>query len=174
MPIKNFSLLIRALDLSQSQRDLVILGQGPELHNLSNLITELGLEKRAHLLGFKENPYPYLKNADYLALTSYAEGFSKHIAGTMCLGVPVIATNCQSGPVEILTGNDATQTNSFLCADNGILCEVNDVKAVSQAIDNIEVNQQIAVYKKSLACSVTFSCAAMHSTFIDLVQKEFS
>jgi glycosyltransferase involved in cell wall biosynthesis len=170
MPNKNFSLLIKALDLSQSQRDLVILGQGPELDNLSNLITGLGLEKRVHLLGFKENPYPYLKNADYLVSTSNAEGFPNGIAEAMCLGKPVIATNCQSGPAEILTGNDATQTNSFLCAEHGILCEVNNVKAVSQAIDNIEANQQIAVYQqKSMARAVTFSYASMQSTFKQLL-----
>jgi glycosyltransferase involved in cell wall biosynthesis len=174
MPNKNFSLLINAFAKSKSQRDLVILGQGPELLVLTNLVKTLGLEKRVHLLGFKENPYPYLKNADYLVSTSNAEGFPNGIAEAMCLGKPVIATNCQSGPAEILTGNDATQTNSFLCAGHGILCEVNNVKAVSQAIDNIEANQQIAEYQqKSLARAVTFSYAAMQTTFKQLLTIAF-
>jgi glycosyltransferase involved in cell wall biosynthesis len=174
MPNKNFSLLINAFAKSKSQRDLVILGQGPELLILTNLVKTLGLEKRVHLLGFKENPYPYLKNADYLVSTSNAEGFPNGIAEAMCLGKPVIATNCQSGPAEILTGNDATQTNSFLCAEHGILCEVNNVKAVSQAIDNIEANQQIAEYQqKSLARAVTFSYAAMQTTFKQLLTIAF-
>jgi glycosyltransferase involved in cell wall biosynthesis len=174
MPNKNFSLLINAFAKSKSQRDLVILGQGPELPVLTNLVKTLGLEKSVHLLGFKENPYPYLKNADYLVSTSNAEGFPNGIAEAMCLGKPVIATNCQSGPAEILTGNDATQTNSFLCAEHGILCEVNNVKAVSQAIDNIEANQQIAEYQqKSLARAVTFSYAAMQTTFKQLLTIAF-
>jgi glycosyltransferase involved in cell wall biosynthesis len=172
MPNKNFSLLIRALDLSQSQRDLVILGQGPELDNLSHLITELGLEKRVHLLGFKENPYPYLKNADYLVSTSNAEGFPNGIAEAMCLGKPVIATNCQSGPAEILTGDNNTQTDSYLCAEHGILCHLNDVEAVTQAINAMEVDE---VFKHYQQCSqqrcLDFSYNAMEATFCSILNK---
>ncbi|MDP5130107.1 MAG: glycosyltransferase [Paraglaciecola sp.] len=172
MPNKNFSLLIRAFSLSQSQRDLVILGQGPELTNLNNLISELGLEKRVHLLGFKENPYPYLKNADYLVSTSNAEGFPNGIAEAMCLGKPVIATNCQSGPAEILTGDDTTKTNSYLCAEHGILCQVNNIEAVSQAIDVMESDGCLEQYQiKSQLRATAFSYAAMQKTFNGLMNN---
>jgi len=174
MPNKNFSLLINAFAKSNSQRDLVILGQGPELPVLTNLVKTLGLEKSVHLLGFKENPYPYLKNADYLVSTSNAEGFPNGIAEAMCLGKPVIATNCQSGPAEILTGDDNQQTNSYLCADHGILCHVNNVEAVSQAINAIEAQGEIEDYQqKSLKRAASFSYDAMQSTFSQLLNAAF-
>jgi glycosyltransferase involved in cell wall biosynthesis len=174
MTNKNFSLLINAFAKSKSQRDLVILGQGPELPVLTNLVKSLGLEKRVHLLGFKENPYPYLKNADFLVSTSNAEGFPNGIAEAMCLGKPVIATNCQSGPAEILTGDDNTQTTNYINAEHGILCEVNNENAVSQAINNMEANDQIEFYRQSsLARAMSFSYEAMQTTFIDLIQKAF-
>ncbi|MEI8649090.1 glycosyltransferase [Paraglaciecola sp. Hal342] len=113
VPNKNFSLLIKAFAKSTSSRDLVILGQGPELTGLKTLAKELGIETKVHLLGFRENPYPYLANADYLVSASNAEGFPNGIAEAMCLGKPVVATNCQSGPAEILTGDNNTQTDSF-------------------------------------------------------------
>jgi N-acetylgalactosamine-N,N'-diacetylbacillosaminyl-diphospho-undecaprenol 4-alpha-N-acetylgalactosaminyltransferase len=175
VPNKNFALLINAFAASQSKRDLVILGQGQELVNLSDLITELGLEKRVHMLGFKKNPYSYIKNADYLVSTSNAEGFPNVIAEAMCLGKPVIATNCQSGPAEILTGDATIQTNNYLCAEHGILCDVNNLKALSKAIDSMEANGQIVTYEqKSLARAVTFSDTAMHQTFVSVIQKTFS
>jgi glycosyltransferase involved in cell wall biosynthesis len=122
-----------------------------------------------HLLGFKENPYPYLKNADYLVSTSNAEGFPNGIAEAMCLGKPVIATNCQSGPAEILTGEDNQQTNSYLCAEHGILCQVNNIDAVSQAIIAMEALGQIENYEqKSLKRAASFSYETMHSTFSQL------
>lgn len=174
MPNKNFSLLINAFASSKTQRDLVILGQGPEFDLLTNLVKQLGLSKRVHLLGFKENPYPYLKNADYLVSTSNAEGFPNGIAEAMCLGKPVIATNCQSGPAEILTGDEGEKTDSYLCADYGILCQVNSVTAVSQAMNIIEQEDRLAEYQqKSLERAKAFSYAAMQNTFIQLLNATF-
>ena len=172
MPNKNFSLLINAFASSNTQRDLVILGQGPEFDLLMNLVKRLGLDERVHLLGFKENPYPYLKNADYLVSTSNAEGFPNGIAEAMCLGKPVIATNCQSGPAEILTGDEGQKTDSYLCADYGLLCQVNSVKAVSQAMNILEQDDRLAEYQqKSLQRAKAFSYLAMQNTFMRLLNS---
>ena len=172
VPNKNFSLMIKAFAKSASQRDLVILGQGPELPTLKALATELGVESRVRLLGFRENPYPYLAHADYLVSTSNAEGFPNGIAEAMCLGKPVIATNCQSGPAEILTGDNNTQTDSYLTAEHGILCKVNDLDSVKSAIDVMEEKDTIGKYqKRSQQRAATFSYIAMQNTFSNLIQK---
>ena len=172
VPNKNFSLMIKAFAKSASQRDLVILGQGPELPTLKALATELGVESRVRLLGFRENPYPYLAHADYLVSTSNAEGFPNGIAEAMCLGKPVIATNCQSGPAEILTGDNNTHTDSYLMAEHGILSKVNDIESVAQSIRTMESVGNIVMYQeKSLQRATVFSYAAMQSTFTKLVNS---
>lgn len=166
VPNKNFSLLIKAFSKSASERDLVILGQGPEMNDLKTLAKQLGVESRVHLLGFRENPYPYLVNADYLVSSSNAEGFPNGIAEAMCLGKPVIATNCQSGPAEILTGDNKTQTDSYLTAEHGILCKVNDIDALKGAIDEMELADNLPRYEVKSQCrAASFSYAAMQNTF---------
>jgi len=172
VPNKNFSLLLKAFAKSKSSRDLVILGQGPEMPDLKALTKQLGVESRVHLLGFRENPYPYLVNADYLVSSSNAEGFPNGIAEAMCLGKPVIATNCQSGPAEILTGDNNTQTDSYVTAEHGILCKVNNVDAVSQAIIEMELAGNLQQYEsKSQIRAASFSYSAMQNTFNDLIAK---
>jgi len=169
---KNFTLMIKAFAKSDSQRDLVILGQGPDMPALKALAKEQGVESRVHLLGFRENPYPYLVNADYLISTSNAEGFPNGIAEAMCLGKPVIATNCQSGPAEILTGDNNTRTESYLAAEHGILCKVNDIEAVKSAINVMEEQDSIEKYQqKSQQRSLDFSYQHMQSCFSKIINQ---
>ena len=175
VPNKNFSLLIKAFAKSTSSRDLVILGQGPEMPDLKALTKQLGVESRVHLLGFRENPYPYLVNADYLVSSSNAEGFPNGIAEAMCLGKPVVATNCQSGPAEILTGDNNTQTDSYLTAEHGILCKVNDVDALKGAIDEMELADNLQRYEvRSQRRAASFSYAAMQNTFTYILNDAWS
>ena len=174
VPNKNFSLLIKAFAKSTSSRDLVILGQGPELTDLKTLAKELGIETKVHLLGFRENPYPYLANADYLVSASNAEGFPNGIAEAMCLGKPVIATNCQSGPAEILTGDNNTQTDSYVTAEHGILCKVNDVDALEGAMSAMEEGNVVEVYqRKSERRAKDFSYDHMQRCFSEITDKVF-
>lgn len=172
---KNFTLMLNAYAKSDSQRDLVILGQGPEMPALKAIATELGIESRVHLLGFRENPYPYLANADYLLSTSNAEGFPNGIAEAMCLGKPVIATNCQSGPAEILTGDNNTHTDSHLCAEHGILCKVNDLEAVIGAINTMEEPGSIEKYQQSSQHRAEdFSYHHMRSCFSEIINEAWN
>lgn len=169
---KNFSLLIKSYAKSESSRDLVILGQGPELSSLQNLVEELNLSNRVHLVGFKPNPYAFLKHSDYLVSSSNAEGFPNGIAEAMCLGKAVIATNCESGPGEILTGDHQFVTDHFEAAEFGLLTQTNNVEALTAAIDHLEKGDNISHYQaKSLERSKSFTFEKMHSTFCNVVDK---
>ena len=86
---------------------LVILGRGELEGYLRELIDFYNLKDKVLLLGFKENPYKYLKNSDIYISTSLYEGMSNTILEAMVCGLPVIATDCKSGTREIL----APQTN---------------------------------------------------------------
>jgi glycosyltransferase involved in cell wall biosynthesis len=65
-------------------------------------VRELGLEEDVALPGFVDNPYKYMKRAAVFVLSSRWEGFGIVLVEAMALGTPVIATDCPSGPAEIL------------------------------------------------------------------------
>ena len=81
--------------------ELWILGDGNKLSEYKKFILEHNLSDTVKLLGFKKNPYKYIKQADLFICSSRTEGFSLVIAEALVIGIPVISTNC-SGPVELL------------------------------------------------------------------------
>lgn len=80
---------------------LTIVGDGNEYKNLSEQIKRLSLENRVQLVGVKNNPYPYILNADLYVCPSRQEGYNLALAEAIILGKPCASTNC-SGPDEIL------------------------------------------------------------------------
>ena len=101
---KNFALQIRAHARLRKQLRLrtLILGEGPERGRLEALISELGLQDEVRLIGYRQNPLPYLAQADVFVLSSSFEGFGNVIVEALALGVNVVATDCPGGPAEIL------------------------------------------------------------------------
>lgn len=81
---------------------LLILGEGPLYAELTQFANELGIIEHVYFLGFQSNPYIYMQHADLFVLTSVHEGFSHVIAEALATGLPVVATDCQSGPREVL------------------------------------------------------------------------
>lgn len=91
---KRFDRVIRAVSkLDQSKYQVLILGDGPERHQLENLIKLNNLENNVYLLGNKTNPYPYIKQSDLLVSSSERESYGLTILEAMILKTPVIATN---------------------------------------------------------------------------------
>ncbi|MFZ8789918.1 MAG: glycosyltransferase [Acidilobaceae archaeon] len=101
---KDFPTLIRAFALVRKERParLMILGEGEERPKLEALVRELRLEEDVALPGFVDNPYKYMKRAAVFVLSSRWEGFGIVLVEAMALGTPVVATDCPSGPAEIL------------------------------------------------------------------------
>lgn len=102
--IKNFPLLVRAF--ARVHRELgarlVILGEGKQRAPLLELGKKLGLANSMTLPGHVTNPYPYMKRAGVFVLSSLWEGFGNVLVEALACGTPVIATDCRSGPAEIL------------------------------------------------------------------------
>lgn len=103
-PQKDHNTLIKAFALLPKDLNakLVILGEGQLRAELSALVSELGLEERVSLPGFTIDPYPWFRSADLFVLSSRWEGFGNVLVEALECGLPVISTNCPSGPDEIL------------------------------------------------------------------------
>ncbi len=101
---KRIDRILSVLSLVNSER-LLVLGDGPLRRELELKAKELGVESRVCFKGFVSNPYPYIKNAKCLVLTSDYEGLPTVLIEAHSLGVPAISLDCPTGPREILTGN---------------------------------------------------------------------
>jgi len=102
---KNTIKLLQAFNSLQNKNiHLVILGDGKEKKNLEGYVLKKHLEKRVHFLGWKENPYPYIKNAQLLVHTSKYETFGRVLLEALALKTPVVTFDIKCGPSEILTG----------------------------------------------------------------------
>jgi glycosyltransferase involved in cell wall biosynthesis len=101
---KDFVTLIRAFAQVRKQRSarLVTLGEGAERSHLETLVAELGVAADVSLPGFVPNPHDYMAAAAVVALSSAWEGFGNVLVEAMAVGTPVVSTNCESGPAEIL------------------------------------------------------------------------
>jgi len=70
-----------------------VIGDGEQKEKLQELIKKYEIEDTFYLLGKKENPYPYIKNADYFCLLSYFEGYGMVIEEAKILDKPIIITD---------------------------------------------------------------------------------
>ena len=120
---KGFNILIRAFARLRKTRvvRLVILGEGEERPFLEELIKQLGLEQDVSLPGFMQNPYPYMVHASLFVLPSRWEGLPTVLVEALCLGTPIIATDCPGGSREILKDGQYGQLvkvdDPFMLAD---------------------------------------------------------
>jgi glycosyltransferase involved in cell wall biosynthesis len=131
---KNFRLLIESYWSSGISENLVILGEGDERGQLEGLISNLGLVGRVILPGYVKNPYPIIAAARLFVSSSNAEGFPNALIEAMALGCPVVATDCDTGPMEILTGKKRARCAEVTLAEHGILTPINSVRLLTEAI----------------------------------------
>jgi glycosyltransferase involved in cell wall biosynthesis len=103
---KGYPHLLRALSLLNACGDyrLIIVGEGALRVDLERIIAELGLQNRVRLVGHHASPENLIKHARVFVLASEWEGFGLVLVEALALGVPVVSTDCMSGPSEILQG----------------------------------------------------------------------
>lgn len=166
---KNFGQLIAAYAKLIDAPPLVILGEGDERPALEQAIASAGLSGRVLMPGHLTDPLPVMARADYFVASSLNEGFPNAMAEAMILGLPVVATNCPSGPAEILTGDPGMAVSGVIEADYGILVELRSVEALAQGMALMADPQRHAHYAaQSAARARNFSIADIMPAYVEL------
>ena len=122
---KDFETLFKAYEIAKKDGydgKLYIIGDGPDKDKVENLKEANLYKEDILLLGRKENPYNWLKKADKLILSSRYEGFAIVLLEGLCLEKNVIASDCKTGPNEILANN------------RGLLFKVGDYSTLAKYI----------------------------------------
>ena len=101
---KRHDVLIHAYQKSGIKEKLLLLGDDKNLvgKKIHQLVRDLNLENKVIFKGFHPNPYPYIKNAKALILSSYFEGLGRVLVEALILKIPVVSTDCP-GSSEVLT-----------------------------------------------------------------------
>lgn len=125
---KDYPTLLRAFaEVRRSRRvRLLIFGEGSERAGLEDLARRLAIEEDVGLPGFTSNPYAAMASAACFVLSSRWEGLPGVLVEALACGAPLVATDCPSGPREIL------ENGRF-----GKLVSVGDVKGLAEAIGQV-------------------------------------
>lgn len=158
---KDFPTLIRAFAYVQQQRParLVILGEGPERKYLEAMVEEIGLTENVALPGFVTNPYAYMAKAAVCVLSSIWEGLPTVLIEAMAGGTPVVSTDCESGPAEILANGRY-----------GKLVAMKDTQGMAEAIiSTLEQPQDAALLQQR---AIEFSLEKSLTQYLQVLDVE--
>ena len=110
----------------QQPEKLYILGKGRDQERLQQIASELDIQDDVTFLGFTPNPYPWIKHAKMIAHSAKMEGLPTAMIESLVLGKLIVATDCPTGPREILDDGKA-----------GLLVPVGDAQAMAEAIHRL-------------------------------------
>ena len=159
---KDFATLIAAFAKVRSQREarLLILGDGELRSKLIAQATTLGVDKHVALPGFQSNPWAWMSKASVFALSSRWEGSPNTLTEAMALGVPVVSTDCPSGPRELLdSGRIAPlvkmgDVNVLASALLSVLAEPPRSEVLSEAVSAYHRDVSATAYLQTLGLSI--------------------
>tara|TARA_B100001175_G_C19238444_1_gene508822 strand:- start:12 stop:719 length:708 start_codon:yes stop_codon:yes gene_type:complete len=131
---KDHKTLIKAIQIASKKINIsaIIIGKGFLKNSLNNLINKFNLQKNVKIVGYKKNPFNFIKASDLTILTSKFEGHPNVLVEAQFLKKYIISTDCPTGPREIL-GN-----GKF-----GKLIKVGDYKSLSRIIVNYKLTSKI-------------------------------
>lgn len=131
---KDFTTLIKAYSkiCNEVEESLYIIGDGRHREQLESLTKDLKIENRVKFLGFRTNPYPYLKRANLFVHSSKFEGLPTVIIEAMILKKMIIATDCPTGPSELLNNGK-----------NGILVEIGNIDEMADNMKKVLLNKEV-------------------------------
>jgi len=145
-PQKNHLLLLNAFaKLKQLEVELWLVGKGELEAIIRAEINRLDLSKKVFLKGFSPNPYQFIAAADCMLLSSDYEGLPNVLSEALACGLPIISTDCPSGPREILAPNtdkNKKVTTAIELAKYGILTPVGNAEKLAEAMRYMYKNKK--------------------------------
>ena len=130
---KDFLTLLKAIkNCKRKEIELVILGKGIESNKLKSFCISNKITSKVKFLGYKQNPFNYIKQADIFILTSIFEGSPNVLIEALFLNKYVISTDCPTGPKEIL-GN----------GKYGTLIKIGNFSQLAREIEKFKINDKI-------------------------------
>jgi N-acetylgalactosamine-N,N'-diacetylbacillosaminyl-diphospho-undecaprenol 4-alpha-N-acetylgalactosaminyltransferase len=136
-PHKNHKALFEAIRLIKDKKfQVLLIGRGELEKKLKELSKITGIADKVRFLGFKANVCNYLNQSDCFVMSSLSEGFPNALLEALASGVPVISTDCPTGPRELLTGSF---DSNRICKNVekgafGILVPNNDPRSLADAM----------------------------------------
>ena len=150
---KNQQLLVRAMQkLVHLDCQLWLVGIGEEAERLRKLIVKCGQEERVLMLGYRSDALQLMAKADCFVTATRAEGLPNAQIEALTIGLPVISTDCLSGPRELLaTKSDPHEQlkTGTEQGDCGILVAVDDLAAMTKAMEQLYFDTRIRNIFKS-------------------------
>jgi N-acetylgalactosamine-N,N'-diacetylbacillosaminyl-diphospho-undecaprenol 4-alpha-N-acetylgalactosaminyltransferase len=172
---KNHRMVIEACRLLKHMSfNVIIMGRGELKKHYMTLINAYDLSHKIRIIDFDENPFSYLTNSQCLINTSNSEGLPMVLLEALVCQVPIISTDCLSGPREILapgTELDSTDITSIEIADYGILTNMNDPKGLAEAMEYIMSNElyRASIKQKSRDRVAEYGLHAIGNQYLNLI-----
>tara|TARA_B100000963_G_scaffold186448_1_gene162094 strand:+ start:19161 stop:20264 length:1104 start_codon:yes stop_codon:yes gene_type:complete len=162
---KNFETAICAMELLKKKKidfELNIIGEGYKKSELNEMVKNKNLSEEVKFLGYQSNSNKFLATADLYLQTSLYEGFCNSIAEAVSMQVPVISTDCKSGPKEIL-----------VYGEGGTLVPIRDYKEIAKQIENFINDKKIFINKSKNAYSnlKLFDDTLIENKYLELIDS---
>lgn len=140
---KDFDLLIQAhatVLKNGISHQLIILGEGSQRNELEKLVMDLGVQSSVSMPGFVNNTSDYLNQASLFVLSSRFEGFGLVLLEALAANLPIVSTNCPSGPEEILMNGKY-----------GLLVPTENIEALAEGITKMFTDNELYNHYRSLS-----------------------
>ena len=143
---------------------LIVFGEGPDEQELRALAQRLGVAERVEWRGWVPAPHAAMAGCDAFVLASRWEGFGNVIVEAMACGVPVVCTDCQSGPREILADGEY-----------GILTPVGESAALAAALRRLAGDAELraTLRERGLVRARDFEVSRIADQYVDVLSEAF-